>query len=352
MRTLRHIAGLSAFLFMLIMTSACHDDEVLDMPNSFSGNFKALWEIIDRHYCFLDDKDIDWQAVYTKYEPKTHTQISSYDMFRMFSEVLDCLQDGHVNLSSPFATSYYRGWWDQYPENFNERVILDHYLRFNYNQLGAYTYARMPGVNVGYIRVSSFSSSIGEGNLDWILNYLSMSAGIIIDVRNNGGGELTSVATLASRFISKRTLAGYISHKTGPGHSEFSTPRPFYYDPADQGHLLWGRPVVVLANRSTYSAANTFVAFMRSLSGNVTVVGSTTGGGSGMPFSSSLPCGWTLRFSACPMYDSQGNITEAGVEPTAGHAVDCTPEQFACGYDAILEHAVRLLVGPSTDQAE
>ncbi|WP_438589109.1 S41 family peptidase [Duncaniella dubosii] len=57
-----------------------------------------------------------------------------------------------------------------------------------------------------------------------------------------------------------------------------------------------GKTVIVLANRSTFSAANNFVSVMKLLPG-VRVVGATTGGGSGMPYSSELPCGWSVRFS-------------------------------------------------------
>lgn len=327
------------------MLCGCHNDDTLDMDNDVNGNFKALWEIIDRHYCFLDNGVTDWDSIYNHYEPMTHYPMTQYNMFRMLSEMLDNLKDGHVNLSSPYGTSYYRGWWSAYPQNFNKRVIEDNYLDFDYTQLGNYTYAKLRYANVGYIRVASFSSSIGEGNLDWILNTLALSAGLVIDVRDNGGGLLTAAEDLARRFIVRKTLAGYISHKTGPGHNEFSEPKAFYYIPPGDNHMVWGKPVVVLTNRSTFSAANTFVAFMKSLGGNVIIAGSTTGGGSGMPFSSSLPCGWTLRFSACPMLDPEGKLTEQGVTPTQGHEIDCTPEELGRGYDAILEHAIEYLSG-------
>lgn len=343
MKIIRFLA-VSLLSTLAVSLCSCHNDDTLDQTNDVEGNFQALWEIIDRHYCFLDRDSLDWNAVYRKYSPMVSSRMGSYNMFRMLSEMLDYLQDGHVNLSSPYGTSYYRKWWSDYPQNFNDRVIEENYLRFNYTQIGPYTYAHLPTVNVGYVRVSSFGSEIGEGNLDWILSQLALVDGLIIDVRDNGGGLLTAAETLARRFITRRTLAGYISHKTGPGHNEFSDPEPFYYTPPS-GHVIWGKPVVVLTNRSTFSAANTFVAFMRSLGGNVTVAGATTGGGSGMPFSSSLPCGWTLRFSACPVYDPSMLLTELGVSPTPGHEVQCTSEELGRGYDAILEHAVEFLIG-------
>ena len=196
--------------------------------------------------------------------------------------------------------------------------------------------------NIGYINYSSFSNAIGEGNLDEVLFHLISCNGLIIDVRNNGGGNLTNVETLVSRFITDRTLAGYISHKTGPGHNDFSNPEPFYYYPAEQGRVMWGKAVVVLTNRSTFSAANNFVSIMKYLP-NVKIVGATTGGGSGMPYSSELPNGWGVRFSAVPMLDAQGVLTEMGVEPTEGCAVDMSPVDVMNGRDTILDFAIEYL---------
>lgn len=344
MSTRRFFTSLSAVVALMLLGS-CHNGDTLDYDNDTHGNFEALWQIIDRRYCFLDRDGLDWDAVYRQYEPKARNPMSRPNLFTFLSEMLDSLKDGHVNLSSPYGTSYYRGWWADYPQNYNERVVQQYYLNFSYTGMGSYSFGVIPVSNVGYIRIDSFESTIGEGNLDWILADLSFTRGLIIDVRDNGGGMLTSVETIASRFITRRTLAGYISHKTGPGHNDFSEPRPYYYSPPGDGHLLWGKPVVVLANRSTFSAANSFVAFMRSLGGNIIVAGDTTGGGSGMPFSSSLPCGWTVRFSACPMLDPEGKLTEWGVEPTPGHVVDCSEEEFGRGYDAILEHAIQFIAG-------
>ena len=76
---------------------------------------------------------------------------------------------------------------------------------------------------------------------------------------------------------------------------------------------------------------------------NVTIVGSITGGGSGMPYSSELPCGWGVRFSACSILDAKGNLTEFGVEPTEGCHVDMDVQEAVNGHDTILDFAVARL---------
>ncbi|MBR5436546.1 MAG: S41 family peptidase [Muribaculaceae bacterium] len=325
----------------LIALSACHDIDEWD--NDARGNFDALWNILDAHYCFFDEKGIDWDDVYRRYSAKVSPTMTSEELFLVCSDMLDELKDGHVNLSSAFNTSYYRKWWSDYPHNFDLRTIEDNYLHYNYRSMNACTFDMLTE-NVGYLRISTFSSPIGDGNLDNILNYLSSAKGLIIDVRDNGGGDVTVVETFCRRFIFSHTLVGYISHKTGPGHSDFSKPMEIYYDPAPAGRLMWSKPVVVLTNRGSYSATNTFVSVMKSFP-QVTIMGDCTGGGSGMPYSSELPNGWGVRFSACPMLDAKGVCTENGIMPSEGFKIDISEADRAAHRDTILDTAINFLTG-------
>lgn len=337
----RLINALSALslLAITILSASCHPiEEYADDPQ---GNFEALWTIIDEHYCFLDEKGIDWDAVHDTYARRIGPEMTREELFIVCADMLDELKDGHVNLSAPFNTSYYRKWWSDYPQNFSERLIEESYFNFNYRQTGGMKFGIL-SENIGYIYYPSFSNPVGEGNLDNVLYFLKNTQGLIIDVRDNGGGNLTNVETLVSRFITRPTVVGYISHKTGPGHNDFSEPFEIEYKPAAEGRIRWGKPVIVLANRSTFSAANNFVSVMKLLP-VVRVVGATTGGGSGMPYSSELPCGWSVRFSACSMLDAERRSTEYGVEPTEGCAVDMNPLEALSGKDSILEFAIALL---------
>lgn len=335
---MRHISKL-IIVALLASLSACRD--IPEYPDTLTGNFDALWTILDEHYCFFKEKSIDWDSVYRVYKPRAESCKGSRQLFDVCSDMLAELRDGHTNLSSPFATSYYKKWWSDYPDNYNGRLVEQYYFNFNYRQLGLLQYGFLPQ-NIGYIRYPSFDSGLGQGNIDYILSYLAMAPALIIDVRDNGGGMMTNVEDWVCRFIGKRTLAGYISHKTGPGHNDFSEPYAYYYEPASDGHLLWFKPVIVLADRSTFSAANNFVSVMKSLP-NVKVVGATTGGGSGMPFSSELPNGWSVRFSASSVLDPEGNTTEFGVEPSPGCTVNLDPVAALDGHDTIIDFAVELI---------
>lgn len=77
---------------------------------------------------------------------------------------------------------------------------------------------------------------------------------------------------------------------------------------------------------------------MKSIPG-VKIIGDTTGGGCGLPFTSELPNGWSIRFSAAPIYNSEGNLTEYGTEPSEGCKIDMTETDKLTGKDTILEFA-------------
>lgn len=331
----KHIkTGLWALLLMLPMFSACHKVEVFE--DDPYGNFDALWTILDERYCFFEYKEIDWEQVGLKYRKKLTSQMTSEELFDVCGDMLMELKDGHVNLVSAHDTSRYWDWLYGSPENYQERLIDEYYLNFDYRYTCGIKYKILPQ-NVGYMYYGSFSSTIGEGNLDQILAYLSSSTGLVIDVRSNGGGSLSNVETLVSRFINRETLVGYISHKTGPGHQDFSEPYPIKYSPSNR--IRYQKPIVILANRGTYSAANNFVSVMKALP-NVVVMGDITGGGSGLPFSSELPNGWSIRFSASPIYDVEGRHTEFGVEPTEGFKIDMNLDEADEGHDTILDRAI------------
>lgn len=325
-------------LLALVLPS-CH--EIESFPNDPRGNFEQLWTILDEHYCFFEQKDVDWEDVHRRYSPLISDNMTSQELFEVCSDMLAELRDGHTNLSAGFATSYYKKWWSDYPQNFDLRLVQQHYFNFHYRQLGAIIYGILPQ-NIGYLYYPSFTAEIGDGNLDAILGYLATCGGLIVDVRDNGGGSMTNAETLTRRFLTRRILAGSISHKTGPGHNDFSKPFPYYFDPVGSDHITWAKPTVVLCNRSTFSAANNFVSIMKTFP-NVTVVGSTTGGGSGMPISSEIICGWGVRFSGSPVRDPLGQLTEFGVDPSDGCHVDLDPQAALLGHDTMLDFAISKL---------
>ncbi|HEY9551718.1 MAG TPA: S41 family peptidase [Prevotella sp.] len=317
------------FLSLLAFCGCINEEQYADDP---PGNLEALWRIIDEHYCFFDYKGIDWNEVHARYAKQMNNEMSEHQQFEVLTNMLSELKDGHVNLYTSFDLGRYWKWHEDFPSNFSEDLI-DKYLKTDYRIASGMKY-RILDDNVGYIRCSSFANSIGTGNLDDILLYLAPCNGLIIDIRDNPGGQLTGAETLASRFTNRSLLVGYMQHKTGKGHRDFSDMKEQWLDPGNG--LRWQKRAVVLTNRSVYSAANEFVKYMQQCP-LVTIVGDNTGGGAGLPFSSELPNGWSVRFSACPMYDKNKQSTEFGIAPD--YSVALTATDAASGIDTLIEYA-------------
>ena len=333
MKHLRYIL----YLFTFLLLSCVDTDEQSDTP---TGNFEALWQIIDEHYCFFDYKQheygLDWNAVYNKYKVRVSDHMTTEQLFEVLTDMLAELRDGHVNLGSSMDYGRYWAWHEAYPQNFSD-TLERRYLGTDYKIAAGMKY-RVLDDNIGYIRYESFLQGVGEGNLDDCLTYLALCRGLIIDIRNNGGGELTIAEKLAGRFVQEKTLVSYMQHKTGKGHNDFSSLEPRYLEPSS--NIRWHKPVCVLTNRSVFSAANDFAVIMHTLP-NVKLVGDHTGGGSGMPMTNSLPNGWSVRYSACPMYDAKKQQTEFGIDPDI--KAELTDEATAQGIDLIIEAARKVL---------
>ena len=329
---------LCLLLLSLVLVLSCRQG--MEFDSSPRSNIEALWDIIDRRYCFLPYKaetiGLDWNRVREKYTAQVSPDMNSAQLFEVMSNMLAELQDGHVNLYYSADMSRYWSWHEDYPRNFDED-LRDRYLGKDYKIAAGLKY-RILDDNTGYVVYESFSSGIGDGNIDEVLYYLRSCNGLILDIRGNGGGMLTNAERLTSHFTNQRTLVGYTMHKTGPGHNDFSTPQPEYITPSTG--IRWQKPVVLLTNRECYSSANVLVRNMKCLD-NVTVLGDRTGGGGGLPFTSELPCGWAVRFSACPTMDAQMQHTEFGIEPHIHCALDSADQ--AKGIDTLIEKARTLL---------
>lgn len=316
------------------LLSGCVDEQEQD--NTPEGNFHALWTLLDQRYCFFDYKGVDWAAVRSKHQARVRPQMTNAQLFEVLTDMLSELQDGHVNLYTAGDIARYWHWYEDYPKNWDQE-LRDAYLGRDYMIASSLKY-RILNDNIGYVVCESFNSGMGEGNIDQMLYNLRACDGLIIDVRGNGGGQLTNAERLASHFTNEKRLVGYTMHKTGPAHNAFSEPRASYLAPSEG--VRWQKACIVLTNRECYSACNIFVRDMMQCPG-VLVLGDRTGGGSGMPFSSELPNGWQVRYSAEPSLDINRQHIEFGIDPDEKCSLDSV--EALNGYDTLIETARRII---------
>ncbi|MFC4666765.1 S41 family peptidase [Falsiporphyromonas endometrii] len=306
-------------------------------------NFDALWSELDKGYCYFDiklPKDSTWRDMYDKYVDSLRPKMSTDSLFRVMTMLIRELKDGHVNLITPFNNGRYWNWKDDYPRNLNI-YVRDKYLGHDYSIAAGFKYKKIKYNNhakdsIALVVYNSFSSPIGEGNINGMLSRLIDCKAIILDIRDNGGGNMNYADKLASHFINKKTLVGYISHKTGPKHDQFSKPYPMYINPVEKG-VRWLRPVVLLTDRGVFSAANDFAMRMKDLP-LVTIIGDHTGGGAGLPMSTELPNGWGVRYSSSRSFDAKMRDVEFGIAPH--YTVMLNKEDEQKDIDNVIEEAI------------
>lgn len=318
-----------------LLMMACSSREEIIGSRDPVYNIETLWRIIDTRYCYVEEKGCDWNAIRDEYTAKASLLKAGEDikLFDLCGAMLDSLHDGHVNLYSAFDRSYCTDWYDSYPANFNSS--LQRLYMHNSRVAGSLEYCTVDNDSIGYIYYSSFNNSFSEGNLGWIFSILEPCKGLIIDVRNNGGGLISNAYLLSAPFFKEDETIGYWQHKTGPGHHDFSQMEPLKEE-TSLTRVKWDKPVVVLCNRRTYSAANLFVNIMR-YAPNATIIGGRSGGGGGMPMSYDLPIGWMVRFSSVRMYDRDKKDIENGIVP------DITVTQISTDKDDLIEAAIAFI---------
>jgi len=313
-----------------------YDDNAVDV-------FNSMWTTVDENYSFFTYKNIDWDAVYEVNRPRVSNGMRRDSLFNVLADMLFLLRDGHVNLQAGFDLSRNWEWYLGFPQNFDYTVIERNYLADDYEITGPFKHRAID--SIGYIYYESFEDDFSESVADYLVSLYASRVtgeddtlifkGLIIDVRDNGGGSLGNVNTLTSRFADERRHVQNWLYKDGPGHDEFTEPVKKYVEP--EGDFQYNGPVVVLTNRSCYSATNFFVQIMKNFP-NVTVIGDNTGGGGGLPINRELPNGWTYRFSSTVTTTVAGENIEGGVAPD--RRVNITEEDRAAGRDTILEEAL------------
>jgi carboxyl-terminal processing protease len=107
-------------------------------------------------------------------------------------------------------------------------------------------YFTMVKPGIGYVRVSTFNETT-DSDLADALRQLDVSKldGLIIDLRNNGGGLLNQAVGMADMFLDKNEIV--VSHR-----GRASQNRPYYAIRGNQGVEV---PVIVLINGQSASAS-------------------------------------------------------------------------------------------------
>lgn len=195
---------------------------------------------------------------------------------------------------------------------------------------------RMLDDKIGYIAVSSFEEVTKQQFRD-ALKKLEKEGekSLIIDLRNNGGGLLSTAVDMLDRLLPKGTLV-YTKDKNGEKE---------VYSATDEESF--DKPVAILVNENSASASEVFSGAMQDYKKAV-LVGNTTFGKGIVQTVFDLPDGTALKLTTSKYYTPKGrNIHGTGLEPDIPVTLDETTynqKKSGLTIDNQMERAVEYLL--------
>jgi carboxyl-terminal processing protease len=229
-----------------------------------------------------------------------------------------------------------------------------------------------PQRKIGYMQVADFEDDVRDDFaplVDQAMNELRETDGLIVDIRNNPGGNLSALRLVSyfspdSRFAVALLSRPFFEHLASAADKlppetiaalprvvgAYSTPKiieamrsngggaAFY---TESGLPQYRGKIVVLLNEKTASAAEGFAGIIKGYP-NVTLVGRTTMGAMVGAESFAMAGGWTLRFPTHASWRADGRSwRDEPVVPDV--SVPLTREDLCNGRDSDIAKAFELL---------
>ncbi|MBA3241435.1 MAG: S41 family peptidase, partial [Acidobacteria bacterium] len=199
---------------------------------------------------------------------------------------------------------------------------------------------RGAGRGVHVVRFNIFTWEIAGQIARALGGELKDARALVIDLRDNGGGETEAMADIASLFLPAGKSLGRFSDREGRILVEPHTRSALQTTP--ERPKGFRGPIVVLTGARTASASEVFVAALRE-AGRATVLGEgTCGCVLGIRRRHSLPDGGVLDVSEMD-YRTAGGRRLEGVRIEPDEEIDITRLDLQRGRDRAVERAVEIL---------
>ena len=272
--------------------------------------FEQLWKTFHCRYPFFALRKVDWAFQYASFRPKVTKKTSDSDLFDIFSHMLAPLNDGHVELTAKVGGT--RRYFNPEPkprfrQEFTNREIKA-LFRTTYTTLIANGFGRPTETHAwilhycrsrtfGYIRILELER-IRKRQLTTALDTIARDfndlSGIIIDIRDNPGGDDSTAITIINRFCDRKRVAFHRKTKIGPNEDDFTDLRTWHIEP--QGSTRFTGPTVLLTCDSVFSGAEVFALGLKQLP-HVVIIGDHTNGIFSYQLEKTLPNGWRYCLS-------------------------------------------------------
>ena len=127
---------------------------------------------------------------------------------------------------------------------------------------------------VGVVEMDAFTRSVAETLTDALRTQLRGARALVLDFRRNGGGDAEAMIDVASAFLPSGSNMGQFTDRFGYSYSIATrTKSPFIAHVIQQTKV----PVIILSSERTSSAAEIFIAALKS-AGRARIIGTETCG--------------------------------------------------------------------------
>jgi hypothetical protein len=320
-------------------------------------NFEELWQTFNNRYPFFELRNVDWKKQYDTYRPKVTSRTTDEELFDIFCQMLDPLNDGHVELEARskglpkkrsftaekktrFSTEFTEQQVKQLFKTTEKTLLANGFGRPTQTEAWMLHYCRSP--EFGYMRVLELEDVKKRkliAALDKIGRDFKDLSGFIIDIRDNPGGEDSIAIAIINRFCDARRVAFHRRTKIGPGKDDFTPVKTWYLEP--QGEAQFTGPIVLLTSDSVFSGGESFALAIKQLP-HVTIIGDHTNGIFSYTLDKRLPNGWEYCLSY-QVYYSADMVCYEGQGVPADIELFNTQADIESGVDPLITRALELL---------
>ena len=172
---------------------------------------------------------------------------------------------------------------------------------------------------IGYLQIMSFGSTTGEecGRYLDLMSEQGLQQ-LVIDLRDNGGGYLDALVSVANLFLPADTLIMTQEYKDGQTVQTLTT----------GGNRENIQQIVILINQDTASASEVLAMALKEQRDDVTLVGTTSYGKGSVQVQRPFADGSVLKYTNSRWLTPKGEwINGVGIEPDV---TETLPEVFQC----------------------
>lgn len=328
---------------VLIFVFSCTKNGKNDTLSYEEEIFETFWNDFDLNYSGFELANVSWDSLYNLKRPLVNEYTLELELFQILKSMLMCLKDGHTPLYAGWIGNYiyYNTLVNSKPTNFiNRQALKSKYLSDYYSNEKNFIHGKIKDENIGYFAVQSFGGQ--EENYYIIDSFLSKyrnSEGIILDARNNSGGNENHAGIISSRFTEQPVIYRYTKRRDSSYLKGFSDFIPLTLDP--DGKFQYLGKVILLTNRRTFSAAEDFTLMLTSLPNTIHIGDTTFGAAGGRPEYKKLPNGWTYAIPRNISYDLNYKTFYEGIVPDIN--VQISEADSIINLDRILEKAIKII---------